>query len=73
VARRKFHELVALAEEVWVIADEERASSELNEGSEGRLEFAGGAGLHDLELHRFRPCSLFYVSYYALAYRIGRV
>ena len=62
-----------MAEEVWIIADEERACPKLNERSEGCLEFALSAGLHDLELHAFRPRRLLYLSYRALAQRIVRV
>ena len=36
------HELVALAGEKWIVADQQRAGTQLDEGGEGGLDFALG-------------------------------
>jgi len=53
----RWNELIAPVEEKWVVADQKRIGVQLGEGSEGGLEFALGAGLHDTELHPSRPRS----------------
>ena len=73
MARRQRHELLAPAVEERIGADEERAGLQLDEGGEGGVDLAFGAGLQDMELHPLRARRFLHVSHHALGTRIVRV
>ena len=56
MARCQRHELLALADEERVGADDERAGMRLDRASESGVDLAFGAGLQDKELHALRAC-----------------
>ena len=73
MARCQRHELLAPAGEERIGADDERAGLQLDEGGEGGVDLAFGAGLQDRELHPLRARRFLHVSNDALGIRIVRV
>ena len=73
MACRQRHELLAPAVEERIGADDERAGMQLDEGGEGGVDLAFGAGLQDRELHPLRARRFLHVSDDALGIRIVRV
>ena len=67
------HELLAPAVEERIAGDDERAGMQLDEGGEGGVDLAFGAGLQDMELHPLRARRFLHVSHHALGIRIVRV
>jgi hypothetical protein len=73
MACRQRHDLLAPEHEEWVGRDEERAGLPLDEGSEGGVDLAFGAGLQDMELHSLHSRRFLCLSHYGLDSRIVRV
>jgi hypothetical protein len=72
MTRRQRHELLTLAVEEHVAADDERPGSQLD-GGEGGVDLAFAAGLPDIELHPLRVRRFPHVSDDAFGIRIVRV
>ena len=66
MARRQRHELLAPIVEERIVADDQRAGMQLDEGREGGVDLAFGAGLQDRELHTLRARRFLHVSDHAL-------
>ena len=73
MACRQRHELLAPAVEERIGADDERAGMQLDEGREGGVDLAFGAGLQDMELQPLRARRLLHVSHRCARHRIVRV
>ena len=62
MSRRERRKLDAPAKEEPVGGDEEGVGPVAHEGHEGRLDFAAGAGIEDLNLQSDGACSIRYIS-----------
>src|SRR6202023_505234 len=67
---RQRHELLALAAEERVAADDERAGMQLDECCEGGVDLAFATGLQDMEPHPLRARRFLHVSADARGIRI---
>src|ERR1019366_5642390 len=54
--------MLTLAEEEWIIADDERVGVQVDKVCEGVVDLVYGAGLQDLELHPLCTRRILYVS-----------
>ena len=62
MARRERRKLDAPADEERIGGDEEGVGPVTHEGGKGRLDFAAGAGVEDLDLQSDGACSFRYLS-----------
>ena len=70
MACRQRHELLVPAVEERLGADEERAGLQLDDGREGGVDLAFGAGFQDMELQPLRAHRFLHVLDHALGIRI---